>query len=522
MSSLSQYNNKMAKKHRLYRLCLRAVSSHAFRYYLSFSIFSLLVWFAIIVVLFKFAEANNRNNVFKNVDEEAELLITLEKEQGEQALVDAISSLRYPYSLYSYYYIYADAEHNYIAGEIESWPTFKDAPKDTKANENDDRYYFDLPITLSFDPLNRPTEFFAKKYTFANGNQLMVAHSTYIFWVYTQSFRTGMKIALMIASLIAVVLAFTLAFMTQREFDSLNLSIRRIMAGDLNERISTDTAKVESKELAENLNGMLDKIYLLMEDVRRVSDNIAHDLNTPLARLRNNIQHLIQESPEGQKEQLNALLLECNDLLKTFNALLLVAKIESGGASIEKQTLDLNAILQDVIELYEPLAESKNIEIETAFSSDHRVVGDRNLLFQVIANILDNSIKYSSDSNKISITLQPGIASEGTCALDALKNSNSEHFTLDIGEQQKHDLMHYISIRIRDKGMGLPASSHKKIFQRFYREEKSRSQKPGNGLGLSMVMAVMQIHQGAIYVNSPQRGLSITLVLPTTDLKDFT
>lgn len=522
MPSLSQYNNKLAQKHRLYRLFLRTVSSNAFRYYLSFSILSLLVWFAIIVVLFKFAEANNRNIVFDNVNEETELLITLKNEQGEQALVDALSSLRYPYSLYSYYYLYADAEQNYIAGEIKSWPTFKDTPKDTTVSNNDKMYYFELPIALSFDPLNRSTELFAKKYTFADGNQLIVAHSTYIFWVYTQSFRTGMKIALKIASLISVLLAFTLAFMTQREFDSFNLSIRRIMAGDLNERISTHTAKVESKELADNLNGMLDKICLLMEDVRRVSDNIAHDLNTPLARLRNNIQHLIQESPEGQKDQLNALLIECNGLLKTFNSLLLVAKIESGGASIEKQTLDLNAILQDVIELYEPLAESKNIGIATAFSSGHRVVGDRNLLFQVIANILDNSIKYSSGSNKISITLQPGISNEGTCTLDALQTTDEEYFTLDFGEQQKHNLQHYLSITITDQGMGLPESSHKKIFQRFYREEKSRSLKPGNGLGLSMVMAVMQIHQGAIYVNSLEQGLSISLVLPTTDLKNTT
>ncbi len=510
---LRKTNTRLAKKYNAYKLSILAFKSYAFRFYMGIIIGFLLIWTLLAISIFEIITRNSENRILGELDEEIQLLASIRETQGEQAFIESVSSIRYSYSLYSYYYLYADAQKNHIAGDILKWP-------DILRTKNDISY-FDIPIKSYFEPERGTTHLMAKVHQFEDGRQLLVANSTRIFSVFQQSFYNGGIIALSIATPLGVISAFFTAFLTQRELDSFNRSIRRIMAGDLNERIKVDAIKIESKEMAENLNAMLDKICLLMEDVRRVSDNIAHDLNTPLARLRNDIKKLIQQSSNDRKPELEALLVECNDILETFSSLLLVAKIESGGASIDKQPLDLETVVLDVVDLYEPLAESKNIKISSLFQGDRNVVGDRNLLFQIIANIVDNSIKYSNKDGEITISLKRGIVRSGSCALDTINNGSEQELDSSITNVSEYESQNYLSVVISDQGIGLPASSHKKIFQRFYREEKSRSLKPGNGLGLSMVMAVMQIHKGAIYVDSLNPGLSIALVFPASTLAAY-
>lgn len=499
----------MAKRRKFLKHYGGTISSYAFRYYLLIILSTLIIWSSLLAAVFFTTTKVNKSRVLEATENELQTLIDIKNNEGELKLIEHISSPRYSYSLYSYYYLYVDSNSEYLAGDIKKWPTV--------TSEEGNFLYFDIPLLNHFEPESKSTEALGLAFTFIEGKQILVAHSTQIFKTFTQLISSASVIALAFFIPLGFLSAFTLAYFWQRQFESFNRSIKRIMGGDLNERITINSRTVESKEMAENLNAMLDKICLLMEDVRRVSDNIAHDLNTPLARLKNDIQRLIDASPGDQQQPLRNLLVECNTILETFSSLLRVAKIESGGAKIDRQHFVLDTVVDDVMELYEPLAESQGIELITTTSSSHYVTGDRNMLFQIIANILDNSIKYSDQDSKISISLNAGARRLGTCALDAIDYDKMYDVASSRSEINEYEYQNYVSVRLTDQGPGIPRHNHKKIFQRFYREEKSRSIKPGNGLGLSMVLAVMQIHQGAIYVDSLSPGLSITLILPTRD-----
>ena len=506
MQRVKKYKKPSFEKN-IFKASFFALNSYAFRFYLILIIASLSLWTLVALGVARSFEGNQKKSVLSNINNEIVSLTRIKEEQGRAALIQNISTLEVSYSLYSYYYLYVDKEGTRLAGELKSWPV--------NHKERDGYYYFDIPLASYFEPEKGTTNVLAMTHKFEDGSALLVAHSTRIFSIYGRSYKNAAIIALSIALPLGFISALFTAYLTQREFSSLNKSILRIMAGDLNERIDITASKVESRDLSENLNKMLDTISLLMEDVRRVSDNIAHDLNTPLSRLHNNIKKLIEESPDDQKEKLEILLEECNDILATFNALLLVAKIESSSSTIEKQPISIETIINDVVELYEPLADNNGIRISTSLKNANNILADRNLIFQIIANIVDNSIKYSDADSQINISVKDGIFRQGTCTLDALDYESIQELSTSKKEQKTHETKHYLSVVISDCGVGIPNHSHKKIFQRFYREEKSRGLKPGNGLGLSMVMAVMQIHEGAIYVNSLSPGLSITLVLPT-------
>lgn len=266
-----------------------------------------------------------------------------------------------------------------------------------------------------------------------------------------------------------------------RRIEAINQTSRKIMSGDLTRRIPRDRSGDDFDELTANLNKMLDRIASLMDEVRRISDNIAHDLKTPLSRLRNSLEQLYT-AQAGESENKRILIeqsiAEADGLLATFSALLRIARIESGERRAAFVEIDLRQLLTDVVDFYAPLAEEKRVSLELTANPTARIDGDRDLLFQAFANLLDNAIKYTPP--------QGGI-------------------TVDLSEQDGHP-----RVTVTDSGPGIPEAEHEHVFQRFYRLEDSRAQ-PGNGLGLTLVDVVARLHGTKITLEDNAPGLRVTL-----------
>jgi len=270
---------------------------------------------------------------------------------------------------------------------------------------------------------------------------------------------------------------------TLRRIEAINETSREIMSGDLSRRVPSRNTGDDFDVLADNLNNMLNQIESLMESVRRVSDNIAHDLRTPLARLRNRLEELslAVDDSDNRRPAVDQALEEADGLLNTFNALLRIARIESHNSSVEFTDIDVAELVHDVVELYEPLAEDRGVRLVTELQVHPLVKGDRDLLFQALANLLDNAIKYAPAQSEILCRL---FSDAGTTRLV-----------------------------LSDKGPGIPADQRENVFQRFYRLEQSRTT-PGNGLGMSLVQAVMQLHHLDIELQDNNPGLKVAITLP--------
>ncbi|MGB5324409.1 MAG: HAMP domain-containing sensor histidine kinase [Pseudomonadales bacterium] len=208
---------------------------------------------------------------------------------------------------------------------------------------------------------------------------------------------------------------------------------------------------------------------------------------------------------------METLVFETDQLLATFNALLRIARIESGNTPSTLAPLQLATLVQDVVELYEPLAADKNISIGVTLEDGATIVGDRNLVFQAIANLLDNAIKFTPANGCIGVKLNSGSPCGGSHVLES-KPERERDDPLTNNENESQSNRSHATLKITDTGPGVSPGNYKKMFQRFYREEQSRGQKPGNGLGLSMVYATMKLHNGAILVEDNKPGLVIKLV----------
>ena len=267
------------------------------------------------------------------------------------------------------------------------------------------------------------------------------------------------------------------AFVVRRTGEIAKTANAIMDTGDLSRRIEIDARWDDIGYMAEILNRLLARIEQLMQGVRQVSNNIAHDLRTPLTRLRNNLETLqnleaLQNNPQIRHICEN-LMAEAEQILSTFAALLRIARIETGREKSQFGNVLLGQIVTDVCELYEPLALEKNINLKIE-THEKAVQGDRDLLFQMLANLLDNAIKYTPEGGTIHIQL------------------GSDAYT------------------ISDTGPGVPEEDLTRIFERFYRAEKSRTL-PGTGLGLSLVSAIAQLHGYTIETRNLNPGFMVTV-----------
>ena len=301
-------------------------------------------------------------------------------------------------------------------------------------------------------------------------------------WLYLASFG-----ALALAGLLAGVLTSRLALGRVAE---ITRTSDEIMAGDFSRRVPLAGTGDELDHLAGNLNAMLDRIESLMAGLREVSDNIAHDLKTPLTRLRTRAEEALRDGDPAQtRDGLGRVIEDADELIKTFNALLLIARLEAGALEGASETFELSELVRDVAELYEPVAEEAGLTLVCHADEAARVVANRQLVGQAIANLIDNAIKYGP---------RPGHG-EGSAGADIT-------VALAVTETEA-------AISVSDRGPGIPASDRERVLKRFVRLEASRTW-PGTGLGLSLVAAVGRLHGGRILLEDNAPGLGIVLALP--------
>lgn len=284
--------------------------------------------------------------------------------------------------------------------------------------------------------------------------------------------------------LITVVMAFVGAIVMTRSvmgrINIINRSAQSIMHGDISTRIPYTQGGDEFDELSSNLNRMLDKIEMLLQSLSQFSGNIAHDLRSPLNRIINRLDAGLRtiEDENPARKLLEKNIHDMQELIGTFNSILKISELEAGAEFHDFQTCDLQRIIENLVEFYEPYAAEKDIVLANHIHSALPIRGEKNLLTQAFANLLDNAIKFTPKGGRV--------------ALDVERSGG------------------HIDILIADSGVGIPAGFRDKVFEKFFRLEQSRNTK-GNGLGLSLVAAIARIHNALILLEDNHPGLRVRL-----------
>jgi signal transduction histidine kinase len=271
-----------------------------------------------------------------------------------------------------------------------------------------------------------------------------------------------------------------------RRIDSISNTSGLIMSGNMSERVPVTDRNDEFDRLATSLNAMLDRIEQLMTGLKDVTDNVAHDLKTPLTRMRNKAESALRDgvSPEDRKAALESTIEESDQLIRTFNALLLIARVEAGTPSGAFTDIDISEVINDVAELYAPVAEDAGMQLETELDGALILHANRELISQALVNLVENAIKYANAESTKNKTITLGATKRGTD----------------------------IIIEVADHGPGVPDGEHDKVVERFVRLEKSRTE-PGSGLGLSLVSAVARLHKGTLELTDNKPGVRAILKL---------
>ena len=289
-------------------------------------------------------------------------------------------------------------------------------------------------------------------------------------------------------SLLIIFLGLLGGYVLSRNFlnriSAINKTSLEIMDGDLSMRLPTSSNNDELNQLSLNLNNMLDRLNKLMIGMKGVSDNIAHDLRTPLNKIRTNLEVTLMSNPnlESYRETLKEVIEDVDGVINTFNSLLAISRVDSGSVSLKKEKINIKNLIEDIIDLWEPLSEEKGIVLNNECKIDLYLAGNKNLLSQAISNLIDNSIKYGSDNNIV-----------------------------NVGSKKDKD---NIIIWVSDTGPGIQEKDKEKVLDRFVRLDTSRNT-TGTGLGLSLVASMIKFHNGTIdLLDAKPKGLIVKLQIP--------
>jgi signal transduction histidine kinase len=399
---------------------------------------------------------------------ERDILTRTYAKTGENGLAGLINRRISDQFFADWVYLLADASLSDIAGNLKRWP----------AALSGDRGGADFTASDGrLQPTGQPV-FRAVYEVLPAGYHLLVGRRVDDLGHFRKTIGIGLACAAGLFLLLASAAGISTSRRSVARIEAINLTSRQIVNSGLRERIPVRGTGDEWDGLAENLNSMLDRIEDLVESNRQVTDNVAHDLRTPLTRMRGQLETAYNRQLNlGQHRALiGNVIAGLDEILRTFSALLRITEIETHHRTAGFRNLDLSEIAREVVELFDPAAEENGVTLRLCASRRVGVVGDRDLLFDAISNLVDNAIKHGGSKGSVTVT----VSSRGDGAV----------------------------VSVADRGPGVPHEERKHVLRRFYRLEASRNS-PGSGLGLSLVAAVVNLHGARIVMADNFPGLRI-------------
>tara|TARA_R110002110_G_scaffold406421_1_gene626393 strand:- start:208492 stop:209895 length:1404 start_codon:yes stop_codon:yes gene_type:complete len=453
--------------------------SLTFRYMAKYVTFLSAAVFVLLGAIYAFFSYTSFRELSISIVDELETLQLIYRGQGLQGLEQYIDDQLASPAGYRYYYLITDAQGDKLAGDLPAAPRY----------EEFDDGWLGFEMALQNWGKSVDVDFLARGAAVGADTQVIVARDYAAVVERAELVFQTLFRAMVATFLLGIAGGFLSALTTLSRVQRLNKELTRITLSDPSQRLAVDDEKGYVRELAVMMNQMLERLESLMQGVRMVSDNIAHDLRTPLTRMRNRLTQLRGELPDDDASAVDGIIAECDDLLSSFNALLRISTLESGSRLTRGADITLGPLLQDVVELYEPLAQERGIELTLSVDAVVQCRGEGDLLMQMFANLLDNAVKYTPDNGSIVVRLSAGTAGQ-------------------------------LQVTVSDNGPGIPETEIENVFRRFYRVETSRGQEPGHGLGLSLVQAVAHYHFGTVKLSDNQPGLCVTIELPPARAPD--
>jgi len=379
-------------------------------------------------------------------------------------------------------YLMVNQKYEKLAGNINAWPT--EAVKEVPFEKEGSWVHFrmegrNLPLgNVNQDLTVRAITIPLSKWRFLLVGQSLQA-SQRVQQTIIQTFWGSLMMTLVMAFIGAIIMSRGFS----RRINIINRSAHTIMHGNLSVRIPFNKDGDEFDELSSNLNLMLDRIEMLLGSLSQFANNIAHDLRSPLNRIINRLDAGLRtiEKDNPAHKLLDKNIREMRDLINTFNSILNISELEANTEFHTFETCDLQAIIGNLVEFYEPYAAEKNVALASDIAAPVDVYGEKNLLTQALANLIDNALKFTPEGGHIVISCE---RAEGS--LDMI---------------------------IADSGPGIPQEYRNKVFEKFFRLEQSRNTK-GNGLGLSLAAAIARIHNATITLEDNHPGLRVRLSFP--------
>jgi len=441
-----------------------------------------LIWIAIfgaiVVVLFGYVYWSTSSYVLSRSDQaiaaEYAELYRAYATGGRNGLIAAIEKRTAEDRFEGGIYLLADPSFAPVVGNLEAWPS---------SLQGIQGWHNFGELASKPDAVDRPV-LRARFETLPDGYHLLVGRDISDLDGFAKRINTALALVLSLIFVLAGAASISVTRRTVGRIEAINATSRAIMQSGLGKRIPLHGTRDEWDQLADNLNSMLERIEALMREVRQVTDNVAHDLRTPLTRMRGRLERACgrPRDPASDQSLIENTMAELDGVLRTFSSLTRISQIEASNQRAAFGTVDLAKIASEVVELFDAATEESGGHLSLARDQHVFVTGDRDLLFDAIANLVDNAIKHGREAGQITVEVEH---SDGGGV-----------------------------ISVADDGSGLPTEEQENVFKRFYRLERSRST-PGSGLGLSVVAAVARLHGARIEMFDNRPGLKVQLRFPS-------